>query len=132
MFQLLTFPRPAATGPGKFGSKGAEEFNVDFNAKLTNAYIGKIAYKTGVERLVKQTVSKTVKDALNKSIGTLVFQKLYGTIPALYEQAAGQISALVNPSVEEIKEIQAAVDAKAAQFTGLGGSYEGQPVKGPK
>lgn len=58
MFQLLTFPRPAATGPGKFGSKGAEEFNVDFNAKLTNAYIGKIAYKTGVERLVKQTVSK--------------------------------------------------------------------------
>jgi hypothetical protein len=116
-------------GPGRYGSKGAEEFNADFDAKLTNAYVGKIAFKTGVERLAKETVSKTAKDALNKSLGTLVFEKVYGTVPALYEQAAAQLSNLANPGVEEIKQIQEAVDAKAAQFTSLGGSYAGQPVK---
>ena len=78
------------SGPGKYGSKGAQEFNADFNAKLTNAYFGKLALKTGVERLVKETVTKKGKDALNESIGTLVFQKVYGNVPALYEQAAGQ------------------------------------------
>ena len=119
-------------GPGKYGSKGAQEFNADFNAKLTNAYLGKLALKTGVERLVKETVTKKGKDALNKSIGTLVFQKVYGTIPALYEQAAGKIVVIGNPTVEEIRQIQQAVDAKAAQFSALGGSYEGQSVKAPK
>ncbi|HXW78949.1 MAG TPA: hypothetical protein VEJ84_05595, partial [Acidimicrobiales bacterium] len=119
-------------GPGQYASKGAVEFNQDFGAKLTNAYLGKLALKTGVERLIKETVSKKGKDALNKQIGTLVFQKVYGSVPSLYQQAAGQLVAAANPSVAEIKQIQAAVDQKAAQFVSLGGSYEGQPVKAAK
>jgi hypothetical protein len=120
------------SGPGKYGSKGAEEFNQDLGTKLTNTYLGKIAAKTGVERVLKETVSNTGKDALNKYVGTLVFEKVYGTVPSLYEQAAGQLTALGNPSVEEIEQIQAAVDKKAAQFVALGGSYEGMPVKAAK
>ena len=113
-------------GPGLYGSKGAQEFNSDFDAKLTNVYLSGVAIKAGEERAVKQIVSKNVKDALNKKIGTLVFEKVYGTVPALYEQAAGQLGALGAPSVEEIEQIQQAVDGRAAQFLGLGGVIEGQ------
>ena len=77
-------------GPGLYGSKGAQEFNSDFDAKLTNAYLSGVAIKAGEERAVKQVVSKNAKDALNKKIGTLVFEKVYGTVPSLYEQAAGE------------------------------------------
>ncbi len=82
--------------------------------------------------MLKETVSNTGRDALNKYLGTLVFEKVYGTVPSLYEQAAGQLTALGNPSVEEIEQIQAAVDKKAAQFVALGGSYQGMPVKAAK
>ena len=95
-------------------------------AKLSNAFLGQVALKAGVERVVKETVTKTGKDQLNKRIGTLVFEKVYGTVPALYEQAATQLVALGNPSVARIQQIQAAVDARAAQFANLGGTVPGQ------
>ena len=93
---------------------------------MTNAYLSGVAIKAGEERAVKQVVSKNAKDALNKKIGTLVFEKVYGTVPSLYEQAAGELSAMGTPSVEEIEQIQKAVDGRAAQFLSLGGVAEGQ------
>jgi hypothetical protein len=118
-------------GPGKYSSPGAVEFDRDLQARLSDAYVGKVALKTGVERVVKETVTKTGKDELNKRIGTLVFEKVYGKVPALYEQAAQKLVALGNPSVKQIQEIQQAVDARAKQFESLGGTVEGR-VKSPK
>lgn len=110
-------------GSGKYGSKGATEFNSEYNAKLSDAFLAKTALKIGAERIVKDSVLKYGKDTLNRKVGTLVFEKVYGSIPELYQQAAGALIARGVPSVEEIRQIQSAVDSQAGKLGNLGKGY---------
>ena len=68
------------------------------------------------KRLVKESVSKYGKDTLNRKLGTLVFEKVYGSVPELYQQGATALVAQGVPSVETIREVQSALDARAAQL----------------
>jgi hypothetical protein len=68
--------------------------------------LGDGARGVGLERVVKETLTKEGKDALNRKIGTLVFEKVYGSVPPLYQQVVAYAHSGGNPDVELIKQLR--------------------------
>lgn len=64
-------------GPGKYGSPGATEFDHEYDLKLKDAFGADKLLKIGRTRIVKEAVTKPLKDKLNQAYLSKLFNKLY-------------------------------------------------------
>jgi hypothetical protein len=106
-------------GQGRWGSKGAVEFDSDLAKNISNAVFAKAGGKMLAERAVKELGTKTAKDALNRKLGTLVFAKVYGSVPPLYQQVVDYARSGGNPGVELIRQMRTAADGRTKQLLNL-------------
>ncbi len=70
-------------GPGTYGSAGATEFDNDLSAEIRLSLDVKKTQKTAIERTVKETVTKPIRDKVSQTYGVKLFNKLYGDLPAI-------------------------------------------------
>jgi hypothetical protein len=121
------------TGPGKWGSGGAKEFNQEYGAQFKNSVYGKTAAKIGLSRLLNDAISKPLKDRLNKKLGTAVIIKEFGSIEEFYRQVgpsapsiiAGPVSIALTvirpPIAQQPLDLAALLAGKTA---GASGAYQ--------
>lgn len=68
------------------------DINAMYSAQLTDAWSGAALARVAAERGIKDLVTKRAKDALNKRLGALVFNKIEG--PWRLDQAVKAIEAI--------------------------------------
>lgn len=121
LVSTYVIPSPSGIEAGSIEA----EFNDRYDAKLKESISKPNLTKVGVERVLKETLSKAGKDALNQRLGPLIFVKVYGTVPAIYGEAGGRIATQTQGVVLRLvreqlaRQEEAAIQKKLAQLIEL-------------